>query len=110
MTDGLARHGAGPTPQGAGSTPQGADDQSGGTVHRQPSGTLDRQSLGTLQGASPGTLNDPYAPLVIDRDGSRADSGATPQSPARIFWKQLRKSPLAIAGGAVLTLFYLLAI
>jgi peptide/nickel transport system permease protein len=33
----------------------------------------------------------------------------TPQSPAVVFWTQLRKSPLAIAGGAVLVLFYLLA-
>ncbi len=53
---------------------------------------------------------DPYAPLVFDRDSSRADSGAPPQSPARIFWRQLRKSPLAIAGGVILAVFYLLAI
>ncbi len=53
---------------------------------------------------------DPLAPLVVDRDAARADSGAPPQSPIRIFWKQLKKSPLAIAGGAVLALFYLLAI
>jgi peptide/nickel transport system permease protein len=53
---------------------------------------------------------DPYAPLLIDRDSSRADSGAPPQSPFRIFWRQLKKSPLAIGGGAILLLFYLLAI
>ena len=34
----------------------------------------------------------------------------TPQSPTAIFWTQMRKSPLAIAGGVVLTLFYLLAL
>jgi peptide/nickel transport system permease protein len=28
------------------------------------------------------------------------------QSPWRIFWRQMRKSPLAIAGGAILLLFY----
>ncbi|MEQ1911728.1 MAG: ABC transporter permease, partial [Vicinamibacterales bacterium] len=33
-----------------------------------------------------------------------------PESPTRIFWRQLRKSPIAIAGGAILLLFYTLAI
>ncbi len=33
-----------------------------------------------------------------------------PQSPAVVFWTQIRKSPLAIAGGIVLTIFYLLAL
>jgi peptide/nickel transport system permease protein len=33
-----------------------------------------------------------------------------PQSPARIFWRQLRKSPLAIIGGVILTLMYLMAV
>jgi peptide/nickel transport system permease protein len=33
-----------------------------------------------------------------------------PQSPGRIFWRQLRKSPLAIIGGAILTLMYLMAL
>src|SRR6185436_17912659 len=28
------------------------------------------------------------------------------RSPWRMFWRQIRKSPLAIAGGAVLALFY----
>jgi peptide/nickel transport system permease protein len=32
-----------------------------------------------------------------------------PQSPARIFWRQMRKSPLAIAGGLLLLVFYGLA-
>ncbi len=34
----------------------------------------------------------------------------SPQSPAVIFWTQMRKSPLAIAGGIVLAIFYLLAL
>ncbi len=34
----------------------------------------------------------------------------SPQSPAVVFWTQMRKSPLAIAGGLVLTIFYLLAL
>src|ERR671910_356399 len=34
----------------------------------------------------------------------------TPQSPAVVFWTQMRKSPLAIAGGVVLAIFYLLAL
>jgi peptide/nickel transport system permease protein len=33
-----------------------------------------------------------------------------PQSPLRVFWRQFRKSPLAIAGGSVLAVFYLLAL
>lgn len=36
--------------------------------------------------------------------------GPSPQSPWRIFWRQLRKSPLAIAGGSVLLVMYALAI
>lgn len=53
---------------------------------------------------------NPYGPLTVDRDSARADSAAPPQSPARIFWRQLRKSPLAIVGGLILALFYLLAV
>ena len=34
----------------------------------------------------------------------------SPQSPAVVFWTQMRKSPLAIAGGLVLAVFYLLAL
>jgi peptide/nickel transport system permease protein len=33
-----------------------------------------------------------------------------PWSPAREFWRQLRRSPLAVAGGALLVLLYLLAL
>ena len=33
-----------------------------------------------------------------------------PQSPGIVFWTQMKKSPLAIAGGVVLLLFYLLAL
>jgi peptide/nickel transport system permease protein len=33
-----------------------------------------------------------------------------PQSPAVVFWTQMKKSPLAIAGGIVLAVFYLLAL
>ncbi len=32
-----------------------------------------------------------------------------PQSPGTVFWTQMKKSPLAIAGGLLLTFFYLLA-
>jgi len=53
---------------------------------------------------------DPLAPLVLDRDASRADSATPPESPTRVFWRQLKKSPLAIIGGGVLLLFYALAI
>lgn len=34
----------------------------------------------------------------------------SPQSPGVVFWSQMKKSPLAIAGGAVLVLFYSLAL
>jgi peptide/nickel transport system permease protein len=53
---------------------------------------------------------DPLGTLVLDRDSSRADSAAPPESPTRIFWRHLKKSPLAIIGGAVLLVFYVLAI
>jgi len=53
---------------------------------------------------------DPLGALVLDRDSSRADTAAAPESPARIFWRHLKKSPLAITGGAVLLVFYFLAI
>jgi peptide/nickel transport system permease protein len=36
--------------------------------------------------------------------------GLAPQSPGVVFWTQMKKSPLAIAGGAVLSFFYLLAL
>jgi peptide/nickel transport system permease protein len=46
--------------------------------------------------------------------GGKADEGAleviAPQSPAVVFWTQMRKSPLAIAGAVVLGIFYLLAL
>ena len=72
-------------------------------------GTLERQGsdLRALQRAA---LEDPFAPLVVDRDSSGADTSAPPESPGRIFWRQLKKSPLAIIGGALLLLFYILAI
>jgi len=62
---------------------------------------------GTLQRLA---TEDPLGTLVLDRDSSRADSAAPPESPTRIFWRHLKKSPLAIIGGAVLLVFYVLAI
>jgi len=38
------------------------------------------------------------------------DDIIAPQSPGVVFWTQMRKSPLAIAGGLVLAVFYLLAL
>jgi peptide/nickel transport system permease protein len=38
------------------------------------------------------------------------DEVIAPQSPGVVFWTQMKKSPLAIAGGAVLLFFYLLAL
>jgi peptide/nickel transport system permease protein len=51
-------------------------------------------------------LDAPLAESARDVESS----GQPPQSPTRIFWRQLRKSPLAIVGGAVLALLYLLAL
>ncbi len=43
------------------------------------------------------------APVVVP---GPEDVVLPPQSPARLFWRQIRRSPLAIAGGVLLTLFY----
>ena len=40
----------------------------------------------------------------------QSDDIIAPQSPAVVFWTQMKKSPLAIAGGTVLVVFYLLAL
>jgi peptide/nickel transport system permease protein len=53
---------------------------------------------------------DPLAPLTFDRESASADSASLPGSPARIFWRQLKKSPIAIAGAAVLAVFYVVAV
>jgi peptide/nickel transport system permease protein len=51
----------------------------------------------------------PHAPLPeAARDVE--STGLPPQSPTRIFWRQLRKSPLAVVGGVVLGVLYLLAL
>ena len=41
--------------------------------------------------------------LPVDADAADAPP---PQSPWRVFWRQMRKSPLAIAGGLLLLVFY----
>jgi len=51
--------------------------------------------------AAPGTGRGHDAIAMADAFGA-----APPQSPGRIFWRQIQKSPVAIAGGAVLLLFY----
>src|SRR5260221_6537376 len=60
-------------------------------------------------------MSDPGQPdlTAVDLPALELDleiADTPPQSPTRIFWRQIRKSPLAIAGGLVLALFYLLAI
>ncbi len=42
---------------------------------------------------------------AVDRDVE-----APPQSPARVFWREIRRSPPALAGGALLAGFYLCAL
>ena len=55
------------------------------------------------------TALDPFAPLILD-EASKTELATAPESPTHIFWRQLRKSPISIAGGAILLLFYSLAI
>ena len=54
-------------------------------------------------------VNDP-AIVTTPATDRAAEETAAPQSPAVLFWTQMRKSPLAIAGGVVLAVFYLLAL
>jgi peptide/nickel transport system permease protein len=49
----------------------------------------------------------PAEPLASAQ--SDAADVIAPQSPGLVFWTQLKKSPLAIAGGTVLAIFYVLA-
>ena len=53
-------------------------------------------------------MTDLFTPLRINP--LDVEAAAVPQSPARIFWRQLRKSPLAIGGGGLLACFYLCAL
>lgn len=56
----------------------------------------------------PRAIVDPYAPLPAAPHATSA--AVAPRSPAQIFWRQLRKSPLALIGGGVLCVFYLCAL
>jgi peptide/nickel transport system permease protein len=51
----------------------------------------------------------PPLPLAVEDDPKVLEDIA-PQSPTVVFWTQMKKSPLAIAGGTVLAIFYLLAL
>src|SRR5262245_60529251 len=58
----------------------------------------------------PGAAVREASPATIAA-GEPADGSATPPlSPAHLFRRQFRKSPLGIAGGAMLVLFYALAL
>ena len=46
----------------------------------------------------------------ISNEALKETEALSPQSPSVVFWSQMKKSPLAIAGGALLTVFYLLAL
>jgi peptide/nickel transport system permease protein len=52
-------------------------------------------------------MTDARLPLA---SAEALDATLPPQSPWRIFWRQLRKSPFAIAGGTLLGVFYLSAL
>jgi peptide/nickel transport system permease protein len=63
-------------------------------------------------------MTDPREPapgtgLESDSGGALASAGvagAGPLSPARLFWRQFRKSPFGIAGAALLAVFYAIAL
>ena len=48
-------------------------------------------------------------PLSDAERTAGAQDARPPQSPARIFWRQMRRSPLALLGGAALLVLYALA-
>jgi peptide/nickel transport system permease protein len=54
----------------------------------------------------------PPEPLAIneEREVLEVLDVLSPQSPTVVFWTQMKKSPLAIAGGVLLVFFYLLAL
>src|SRR6266849_6413718 len=49
-------------------------------------------------------------PISIRSDDTGPIEGLPSKSPVRIFWTEFRKSPLAVTGGVLLSLFYLLAL
>ncbi len=67
-------------------------------------------------------MTDPRIPLAAaaapgapSSDAALADSGEgfrlnAPQSPGQLFWRQFRRSPLAVAGGSLLFVFYISAL
>src|SRR5580765_258922 len=52
------------------------------------------------------------APVMTstDRDAVERMAALPPQSPWRVFWRQFRRSQLAVAGGVILGVFYAVAI
>jgi peptide/nickel transport system permease protein len=57
----------------------------------------------------PPTVAAPFAPPPGEPGRDPLDA-LPPQTPAVLFWRQFRKSPLAVAGGVLLATFYLLAL
>ena len=55
-------------------------------------------------------MTDPRAPWPGPAAPAEARDAAPPRSPGRLFWRQFRKSPLGIAGGVLLVVFYALAV
>jgi peptide/nickel transport system permease protein len=55
-------------------------------------------------------MTDVLSPEPLQVPDPQGREALSPQSPALVFWVQLKKSPLAIAGGLLLALFYLLAL
>lgn len=55
------------------------------------------------------TDRESAAPPARLESGDALDA-LPPQSPGRIFWRQLRRSQLAVAGGVLLVVFYTVAL
>jgi peptide/nickel transport system permease protein len=70
----------------------------------------DITSNGAASGAGRGAPASERRGAGVGAPRLNEDEVIAPQSPGVVFWTQMKKSPLAIAGGAVLLFFYLLAL
>ena len=55
-------------------------------------------------------MTEPLERAPVPGPAAAALDAAPPMSPGRLFWRQFRKSPLGIAGGALLVVFYSVAL
>src|SRR5215831_18214835 len=55
-------------------------------------------------------MTEAAQPVVAAPESDVEHAARAPQSPARVFWNQFRKSPLAVAGAITLGILYTLAL